>query len=140
MTAHRAGRRCLALALLLAAPACENPPETLGADNHVEVTNLVGHFQLTVDDMQNVTTEMTFKWQNPGQYADIQHLSFIPHGTALLIIRDAADSVRYDGELLYELDDRTVGIGVPGEWTVTFSLDQSVGNVNVILDAAYAED
>ena len=106
----------------------------------MEVTNLAGHFQLTVDDMQNVTTEMTFTWQNPGQYADIQHLSFIPHGTALLIIKDAADSVRYDGELLYELDDRTVGIGVPGEWTVTFSLDQSVGNVNVILNAAYAED
>jgi hypothetical protein len=140
MITNRTSRRWIALALLLAAPACENPPETLGANNHVEVTNLAGHFQLTVDDMQNVTTEMTFKWQNPGQYADIQHLSFIPHGTALLIIKDAADSVRYDGELLYELDDRTVGIGVPGEWTVTFSLDESVGNVNVILDAAYAED
>lgn len=140
MITNRLGRRWIALALLCAVPACENPPETLGPDNHVEVTNLVGHFQLTADNIQNVSTVMTFKWQNPGQYADIQHLSFIPHGTALLIIKDAADSVRYDGELLYELDDRTVGIGVPGEWTVTFSLDESVGEINVILDAAYAPD
>jgi hypothetical protein len=140
MITIRAGRRWMALAVLLAAPGCSNPSETLGADNHVEVTNLVGHFHLTVDNIQNVSTVMTFKWQNPGQYADIQHLSFIPHGEALLIIKDAADSVRYDGELLYELDDRTEGIGVPGEWTVTFSLDESVGQINVILDAAYAPD
>ena len=109
MITNRTGRRWIALALLCAVPACENPPETLGPDNHVEVTNLVGHFQLTADNIQNVSTVMTFKWQNPGQYADIQHLSFIPHGTALLIIKDAADSVRYDGELLYELDDRDRG-------------------------------
>jgi hypothetical protein len=136
----RGGNRWVALVWLLAAPACSNPPETLGPNNHVEVTNLVGHFQLTADNIQNVSTVMTFKWQNPGQYAEIQHLSFIPHGEALLIIKDAADSVRYDGELLYELDDRTYGIGVPGEWTVTFSLDESVGQINVILDAAYAPD
>ena len=140
MITIRASRRWIALALLCSVPACANPSEKLGPDNHVEVTNLVGHFQLTADNIQNVSTVMTFKWQNPGQYADIQHLSFIPHGTALLIIKDAVDSVRYDGELLYELDDRTYGVGVPGEWTVTFSLDESVGQINVILDAAYAPD
>ena len=140
MITNRTSRRWIALALLCSAPACANPAETLGPNNHVEVTNLVGHFQLTADNIQNVSTVMTFKWQNPGQYADIQHLSFIPHGTALLIIKDAVDSVRYYGELLYELDDRTYGVGVPGEWTVTFSLDESVGQINVILDAGYAPD
>jgi hypothetical protein len=140
MTTRWAGYGLAALVVSVSGLACSNPAETLGPNNHVKVTNLVGHFQLTADNIQNVTTEMSFKWQNPGQYADIQHLSFTPHGTSLLIIKDAADSVRYYGKLLYQLDDRTVGLGTPGEWTVTFSLDQSVGQIDVILDAAYAPD
>jgi hypothetical protein len=119
---------------------CSNPPETLGPDNHVVSTNLVGHFQLTADNIQNVTTTLTYKWINPAPYAYIQHLSFTPHGTTLLIIKDAVDSVRYDEKLLYEEDDRTVGQGVPGEWTVTFSLDESVGQINVILDSLSTVD
>jgi hypothetical protein len=125
-----------AAAAMLAAVACSNPAETLGPDNHVQVTNLVGHFELSADNIQNVTTVMTFSWENPGHYADIQHLSFMPHGTTKLIITDAADSVRYDSKLLYEQDDRTVGLGVPGTWTVKFTLDQSVGQIDVILDGS----
>jgi len=45
---------------------CSNPSETLGPGNNVKVTNLVGHFQLTADNIQNVTTKLTFAWQNPG--------------------------------------------------------------------------
>lgn len=120
----------------LVAAGCYIPEESLGPGNHVQVTNLVGHFQLTADNIQNVTTVLTFTWNNPERYADIQHLSFMPHGTTILIIKDAADSVRYEGKLLYQLDDRTVGEGTPGEWTVTFSLDRSVGQIDVILDAS----
>jgi len=127
------------LATLLAASACSTPSETLGPDNHVKVTNLEGHFQLTADNIQNVTTTMTFKWQNPGIYAAIQHLSFAPHGTTLLIITDAVGTEVYNGKLLYEEDDRTLD-GTPGEWTVTFSLNKSVAQIDVILDAAWPPD
>jgi hypothetical protein len=61
------------------------------------VTNEVRHFQLTADNIQNVTTELTFAWQNPGIYAAIQHLSFTPHGTTLLIITDADGAEVYNG-------------------------------------------
>lgn len=118
---------------------CSNPAETLGPGNYVQVTNLVGHFQLTAEKIQNVTTTMTYAWQNPGVFAAIQHLSFMPHGTTLLIITDAAGKEVYNGKLLYELDDRTLN-GTPGAWTVTFSLDQSVGQIDVILDAGYPAD
>ncbi len=118
---------------------CSNPSETLGPGNNVKVTNLVGHFELTADNIQNVTTKMTYAWQNPGVYAAIQHLSFMPHGTTLLIITDADGTEVYNGKLLYELDDRTLD-GTPGAWTVTFSLDESVGQIDVILDAAYPPD
>ena len=140
--ARRTGRWLAGLGLLagvLAGPACSNPSGTLGPDNHVQVTNLVGHFQLTADNIQNVTTTMVFRWQNPGIYAAIQHLSFAPHGTTLLIITDAAGTEVYNGKLLYEEDDRTLD-GVPGAWTVTFSLDKSVAQINVILDAAWPPD
>ena len=131
----------VAAASLLAAVAvgCSNPAETLGPDNNVSVTNLVGHFQLTADNIQNVTTRMTYTWQNPGVYAAIQHRSFTPHGTTLLIIKDADGTEVYNGKLLYELDDRTLN-GTPGAWTVIFSLDRSVGQIDVILDAAYPPD
>lgn len=136
----RSWRALVASSLILSlTTGCENPEETLGPNNHVTVTNLVGHFQLTADNIQNVTTTMTYAWQNPGIYAAIQHLSFTPHGTTLLIITDAAGTEVYNGKLLYELDDRTLN-GTPGAWTVTFSLDESVGQINVILDAAYPED
>lgn len=136
----RSWRAAVASALVLAAIAgCDNPAETLGPNNNVRVTNLVGHFELTAEKIQNVTTTMTYAWQNPGIYAAIQHLSFMPHGTTLLIIKDADGKEVYNGKLLYELDDRTLD-GTPGDWTVTFSLDQSVGQIDVILDAAYPPD
>ncbi len=125
--------------VLLAAAACSNPAEKLGPDNDVQITNLVGHFQLTVVNIQNVTTTMTFPWQNPGGFAAIDHQSFMPHGTTLLIITDADGDEVYNGKLLYELEDRTLD-GTPGEWTVTFSLDQSVGQIDVTLDAGYPPD
>jgi len=122
-----------------AVTGCDNPAETLGPRNEVQVTNQVGHFELSVQDMQNVTTTMTYAWQNPGAYAAIQHLSFTPHGTTMLIIADASGTEVYRGKTLYQLEDRTLD-GVPGAWTVTFTLDQSVGNIDVILDAAGAPD
>lgn len=132
-----------AVAILAATlPGCSIPSETLGPNNHVKVTNLVGHFQLTADNIQNVTTELTFSWQNPGVYAVIEHRSFTPHGTTELIIKDAAGSVMYDGKLLEEddeRDDQTLS-GIPGEWTVIFSLDQSVARIDVTLDAAWPPD
>jgi hypothetical protein len=136
MSSRRNRMRAAVAAAALVAMACSTPSESLGPDNHVQVTNLVGHFELTADNIQNVTTVMTFTWENPGHYADIQHLSFMPHGTTKLIITDAADSVRYDSKLLYEQDDRTVGAGVPGMWTVKFTLDQSIGQIDVILDGS----
>ncbi len=63
----------------------------------------------------------------------------MPHGTTLLIITDADGTEVYNGKLLYELDDRTLD-GTPGAWTVIFSLDKSVGQIDVILDAAYPPD
>jgi len=125
--------------LALAVPACSIPSETLGPNNHVEVTNLVGHFQLTADNIQNVTTVMSFTWNNPGVYAAINHQSFTPHGTTKLIIKDAADSVLYNGKLLDDQEDRTLS-GTPGIWNVTFTLDQSVGQIDVTLDAAWPPD
>ena len=131
--------RAVAVTAILVGLSCENPAETLGPDNHVQVTNEVGHFQLTADNIQNVTTELTFAWQNPGIYAAIQHLSFTPHGTTLLIITDSDGVEVYNGKLLYQLDDRTLN-GTPGGWTVRFSLDKSVGQIDVILDAAWPPD
>jgi len=136
----RPWRAAAAASVLLAfGLGCSNPAETLGPNNHVDVTNLVGHFELAADNIQNVTTTLTYAWQNPGVYAAIQHLSFMPHGTTLLIIKDAAGTEVYNGKLLYELNDRTLD-GTPGAWTVTFSLDKSVGQIDVILDAAYPPD
>ena len=127
--------RTMALALPLAVLACDNPPETLGPENAVTVTNQPGHFRLTIQDMQNITTTMTFQWDNPGVYATIDHQSFTPHGTTMLIVTDAAGQEDYRGKTLYQLEDRTLD-GTPGTWTVEFDFDKSVGRIDVTLDAA----
>ena len=66
-------------------------------------------------------------------------LSFAPHGTTLLILNDADGTEVYRQKLLYEEDDRSLD-GTPGEWTVTFSLDQTVAQINVIIDSATVAD
>ena len=131
--------RVAAMVGVLAALGCANPAETLGPDNNVNIVNLVGHFEWSADNIQNVTTTITVTWQNPAPIAAIQHLSFTPHGTNLLVITDAAGHEVYNGKLLYNLDDQTLP-GTPGAWTVQFRLGQSVGNIDVILDAMYPPD
>ena len=118
---------------------CDIPAETLGPDNHVNVVNQVGHFEYTADNIENVTTTITITWQNPAPIAAIQHLSFTPHGTNLLVITDADGKQVYNGKLLYQLDDQTLP-GTPGAWTVQFQLGKSVGQIDVILDASYPPD
>jgi hypothetical protein len=128
-----------ALLAALGALGCSVPEETLGPDNHVNVVNLVGHLEYSADNIQNVTTTITITWQNPAPVAAIQHLSFTPHGTNLLVITDADGKEVYNGKLLYNLDDQTLP-GTPGAWTVQFRLGNSVGQIDVILDASYPPD
>lgn len=135
-------RRVVPLAVVLATLAglgCSEPNGMLGPDNNVNVVNLAGHLEYSADNIQNVTTTITITWQNPGQFAAIQHRSFTPHGTNLLVITDADGNTVYDGKLLYDLDDQTLP-GTPGAWTVQFRLGNSVGQIDVILDAGYLPD
>ena len=135
-------RNLLRGAILLAALGslgCDIPEGTLGPDNHVNVVNQVGHFEYSADNIENVTTTITITWQNPAPIAAIQHLSFTPHGTNLLVITDADGTEVYNGKLLYNLDDQTLP-GTPGAWTVQFRLGKSVGQIDVILDAKYPPD
>lgn len=131
--------RGAALLAALGILGCDIPEGTLGPDNHVNVVNQVGHFEYTADNIENVTTTITITWQNPAPVAAIQHLSFTPHGTNLLVITDADGQTVYNGKLLYNLDDRTLA-GTPGAWTVQFRLGKSVGQIDVILDASYPPD
>ena len=131
--------RGVVLLAALGSLGCNIPEESLGTDNHVNVINQVGHFEYTADNIENVTTTITITWQNPAPIAAIQHLSFTPHGTNLLVITDADGTEVYNGKLLYNLDDQTLP-GTPGAWTVQFRLGNSVGQIDVILDAKYPPD
>ncbi len=131
--------RLAAVLATLASLGCSEPYGMLGPDNHVNIVNLPGHLEYSADNIQNVTTTITISWQNPAPVAAIQHLSFTPHGTNQLVITDADGKTVYDGKLLYELDDRTLA-GTPGAWTVQFRLGNSVGQIDVILDASYPPD
>jgi hypothetical protein len=140
---ERARRTVVRLAAVLATLAslgCSVGPDgMLGPDNHVNIVNQAGHLEYSADNLQNVTTTITITWQNPAPIAAIQHLSFTPHGTNQLVITDADGKTVYDEKLLYELDDQTLA-GTPGAWTVQFRLGNSVGQIDVILDASYPPD
>jgi hypothetical protein len=126
----------LAVAVGFLAGCQEEAKPMLGPENALEVLNAQDTFSLSIDDLKNVYTELSYTWDNSQPRARVFHCSFLPHGQSRLLLIDAAGDTVYDRKLLYRLEGISGIDGVPGAWTVFLGLYGSVGAwADIVLDA-----
>ena len=112
-------RTHLLLLAVFAASACaDSVINEIGPDNNQTVSATADSFTYIATNLENVSDKEEFTWVNSEPRAMVNHLSFLPHGYGLLIIRDGVgtvvDSTLLEWELLTESRR-----GVPGTWSVT---------------------
>lgn len=79
--------------------------------------------------MSNVTTTVTYTWQNAGLFARVTNATTPTGGTATLTIRDAFGTLVYSRPLSDPLVEATQ-IGSAGRWTITLTLTGFSGRLN----------
>jgi hypothetical protein len=114
------------LALVTLAAACSSNP--LGPFQP-QVTNATDNFELQATDVAAVSVTITYRWQNTGTRATINHSTTTTGGKAHLILRDSAGTVVYDKDLVPSLNEPTA-TGVSGAWTIELSLTGYSGTLN----------
>lgn len=108
--------RAAALAALTLAVACGGPT---APGIQAQITNLTDTFSYQVTSIQNFTGMYAYTWQNTGTLARISHASDAgATGTATLIVKDAAGTQVYSGQLASSGQPLTTPAGVAGAWTI----------------------
>jgi hypothetical protein len=110
--------RTAALAALVLVAACGDGP-TAPPGIQPQITNLADAFSYQVSSIQGFTGTNTYDWQNTGTLAQISHASDAgATGTATLVLRDAAGTQVYSGQLVSSGQPLSTPAGVAGNWTI----------------------
>jgi hypothetical protein len=108
----------MALALFLLLAACSDDP-IAPPGIQPQITNLTDAFTFQITNLDNVTGTYDYTWQNTGTLARVSHSSNAgSSGSATLVLRDAAGTQVYSGELASSGQPVSAPAGVAGTWTV----------------------
>ena len=94
-----------------------------------EIANNQDSFQLQATGVTNVTTTLTYIWNNSGTRATVNHSTTTTSGTTLLVIKDAVGTTVYSKALSPSLNEAT-SAGVAGSWTISLTLTYYSGTLN----------
>ncbi len=120
-------------ALMVLAGACSDSViRELEPGNDQIVVNLPDSFTYIATNLENVSDKVEFEWTNSEPRLTLNHLSFLPHGYGLLIIRDAVGVVVDSTILEYQLVTES-RVGVPGPWTITLIYTGAFGRAQFSL-------
>ena len=109
--------RAVTLLALAFVAACSDSPTAPGIQP--QITNLANTFSYQVSSIQNFTGTYAYSWQNDGTLARISHASNAgATGTATLVVRDAAGTQVYSGQLVSSGQPLTTPVGVAGVWSI----------------------
>lgn len=109
--------RAAAFAALALVAACGDGPAAPGVQP--QITNLTDSFSYQVTSIQGFTGTYTYTWQNTGTLARITHSSDAgATGTATVVVRDAAGTQVYSGQLVSSGQPLSAPAGVAGAWTI----------------------
>lgn len=118
-----------AAAAVLFVAACSDAATVIGPENQLEVTNAVDQFQFQLTDLDEVTDQRSYQWENTGTEATVDVSQAISGGSAILTIRDAEGTIMYREEIAEDSDGNTA-IGVAGTWQIDIVLTDSRGTFN----------
>ena len=108
---------------------CGNDNNTALAPFQPEVINDADAFQFQVTGADNVTTVVSYTWQNSGTQATVNHSSVISGGSATVTILDANQTQVYTSGLTASSNEPTTA-GTPGNWTIQVVLMGCSGTLN----------
>jgi len=105
-----------------------------GNDNPVsafepEIINDADAFQFQVTNASDVSTTLSYTWNNPTSQATIDHSTALTSGTATVTIFDADSNQVYSSALLSSGNEASA-TGTAGDWTVTVVFIDFDGTVN----------
>lgn len=107
----------LALAVLALVAACGDGPTAPGIQP--QITNTTNSFSYQVSAIQGFTGTYTYTWQNTGTLARVTHSSDAgATGSATVVVRDAAGTQVYSGQLVSSGQPMSAPAGVAGAWTI----------------------
>jgi len=128
----RANYRVISLIMILAIPAilagCGKKANPI-SPFQPEVTNMLDNFQFQATGLTNVSTSVSYNWENSGTSANVDQSCAITTGSAAIIINDAAGTEMYNGNLL-DGGSFVSSQGTAGIWVITLNIYNVDGTVN----------
>ncbi|MEE9553921.1 MAG: hypothetical protein V3W18_06445 [candidate division Zixibacteria bacterium] len=94
-----------------------------------EVSNLQDNFQFQATGLTNMTTSVSYNWENSGTSANVDQSCAITAGSASVTISDVVGTEMYSGDLI-EGGSFVSSQGTAGTWVITLSLYDVNGTVN----------
>lgn len=94
-----------------------------------EIINNADAFQFQITGGSNVSTTLSYQWNNTNTQATIDHSTALTAGSAAVTIFDADSNQVYTSGLLTS-GNETSGSGTAGAWTITVVFADFDGTVN----------
>jgi hypothetical protein len=95
-----------------------------------QIVNLTDSFEFQLTNVQNGAGSLTYTWQNSGTKATVDRSSAITAGAVTLTLRDAGNTVVYQGALSGASGSVASGTGTAGAWTVVVDFTNTTGTIN----------
>jgi hypothetical protein len=120
----------VAVSIAIAISGCSDKKTTNPLGNFSpEIINNPDAFEFQISDAENVTTVVTYSWENSGTTASIDQSCAITAGTAVITVFDA-DSVQVYTSDLSVGGSYPTDAGNAGTWTITVGFQAVSGTVN----------
>ena len=124
---------CSALFVFVLCGCSDDDPVAL-APFEPEIVNVADSFSMQATDVKNVTTTVSYAWNNSETRATINHSTTSDFGSAVLEIRDSAGTIVYNETLSPSLNEASTE-GLAGNWTIQVKFTGYTGTLNFTVQA-----
>jgi len=98
-----------------------------------EIVNSTDAFQFQITGAENVTTTVSYLWENTGTQATVNHSTATDSGTAVITVLSADSSQVYSSGLVASTTEPT-SVGTAGFWIIRLTFDHYYGTANFRLE------
>ena len=124
---------CSALFVVVLCGCSDDDPVSL-APFEPEIVNVADSFSMQATGVKNVTTTVSYTWNNSATRATIDHSTTSDAGSAVLEIRDSSGTVVYSETLSPSLNEAS-SEGLAGDWTIQVKFTGYTGTLNFTVQA-----